>query len=287
MPLHIGLVHHKIQSILKAAKIPNKPSYYPGPAPGHHPEKNKASLFPKLNSSARLGKPLAQEPKRHSPEESRRKTSLPKPTMPVHLSASVFGVGKSVSPIGNLTPDKSRRESILSNCDTPLRVIEPIDEFITKSGARPEKGSQNTKNRCFSLNCNYELNCEVCGKAQKTPLAMEFHTIAHYKEDLEARVSCHMTGDNKCKICGDSFKTKNWLVNHLGSKHGFINDVLSDKGFAVLPCQVKSTEYKDFKQEQLMKIKTERKGSIEEEEEQVHGLRDELMEETRAREKNS
>jgi len=351
LPLHIGLIHKKIKSILKIAKIPVEPSFFPKPAQRSSPEKKKISSTPSLNISPRLMKPSVQgsvftisspknassspstpiqnklyphatatpnrlpqrelesspaglspqnkacKPKdgsRKSPEESRKKTSLPKPTLPVHLTSSIAKVSpsrltpkqkksgashskepgllgkKRVSPrsrTANPTPDKSRRDSIasiLSNCETPSQVTEPTDEFVSK----------------YPRNCNYELKCEICDKAQKTPLAMELHTIAHFKEDVEAKVSGYMTGDNKCKICGDSFKTKNWLITHLGSKHGYINKVLLDKGFGVLPCPVNSTGYTASKQQQLMKIKAEKIEFIEEE--QVQGLRDELTEETGA-----
>ena len=169
-----------------------------------------------------------------------------------------------MSPVGNDTPDNgSRRYSIMSNCDTPTNVMEPVDEFLTKVGdSRPERTSH--KKPLTSRNCNFDLTCEVCGKAYKTALAMDTHICAHFKEDLEVKVSCHMNEDKKCKICGDSFKTKNGLITHLGSKHGGINKVLVDKGFAVLPCRLNSSPYTDSKQQQLVKIKAERKEPVKE-----------------------
>ena len=171
-----------------------------------------------------------------------------------------------MSPVVNATPDNSsRRDSIMSNCGTPINAmyLEPVDEFLTKGGdSRPEKRSN--KKPLTTKNCNFELTCEVCGKSQKTALALEIHVCAHFKKDLEKKVSCYMTEDNRCKICGDSFKTKNGLVTHIGSKHGELNKVLADKGFAVLPCRVNSSGYTDSKQLQLVKIKNERKENVQE-----------------------
>ena len=154
----------------------------------------------------------------------------------------------------------------MSNCGTPSEIGVPVDEFLTKVGdARPEKRSRknplttSSKNGpSFSPSCNYELTCEVCGKAYRTALSMDTHVCSHFKDDLTAKVSCYMTEDNECKICGDSYKTKSGLIYHLGSKHGGINKVLIDKDFSVLPCRLNNSGYTDSKQKQLVKIKAER-----------------------------
>ena len=227
------------------------------------------------------------------------KKTLPKPTLPVHLTTAMTKDASStpkrsgamkrwVTPLaGNVTPDnRSKRDSILSNFDTPEDLMQPLDEFVTKgSNSKPDKRSN--KKPLTTLNCNYDLTCEVCSKDQKTALALEIHTIAHFKEDLETKVRCYMTDDNKCTICGDSFKTKNWLITHLGSKHGYINQVLVDEGFAVLPCTVNSSGYTASKQQQLVKIKTERKEPMEQEVRQLGDMRDELMRDTGTPERNS
>ena len=74
-----------------------------------------------------------------------------------------------------------------------------------------------------------------------------------------------MTEDNKCKICGDSFKTKNTLIAHLGTKHGYINNVLVNNGFAVLPCPLNSPGYSASMQRKLVKLKTEMEDALAEE----------------------
>jgi len=185
-------------------------------------------------------------------------------------SPSCLSEESQLLPLGNGTPDdRSRRDSIMSNCGTPSNVVVPVDEFLNEVGdSRPDNRSHKKPlTTAFSPGCNYELTCEVCGKAHRTALSMDTHMCAHFKEDLMAKVSCYMTEDNKCKMCGDSFKTKSGLVSHLGSKHGGINKVLVDKGFSVLPCRVNSSGYTDSKrykekeenkQQQLVKIKAEK-----------------------------
>ena len=376
LPLHIGLIHKKIKSILKAAKLDVEPIFIPRATEGRGLfSTGKVQISSKKISSPKMRKPLAlthvpissPEPSqitpttesensppaesdnippsrtntsltpvtnptklksatpsvvkptcpvvstppgktghlkggpRKTPPGSGKKTSLSKPTLPVHLTTTMSkdalppstptrsGASlpegsapsgeKGRSPGGHVTPDDmSRRYSILSNCETPHNAMDPVDEFLTKWDEKPGRGSN--KKPLTRKNCNYDLKCEVCGKAQKTSLALEIHTISHYKENLEAKVDCFMTEDNRCKICGDCFKTKNWLINHLGSKHGYINEVLVDQGFAVLPCPVNSSGYSASKQQQLVRIKTERKGPLEEEAKELDGLRDQLMKDT-------
>jgi len=196
--------------------------------------------------------------------------------VPVSLSGALALLGeKRMTPrFGSVTPDnRSRRDSIITNIGTPNVVMEPVDEFMTKCGdSTPEKGRQ--KKPLTTTNCNFDLNCEFCGKALKTDHAMQLHTASHHMKDLEKKVSCHMTEDNRCKICGDSFKTKNTLITHLGTKHGYVNDVLVDNGFAVLPCPLNSPGYSASMQRKLVKLKTERKDALVEEAERLDGQGD-------------
>lgn len=83
-----------------------------------------------------------------------------------------------------------------------------------------------------------------------------------------------MTEDNKCRICGGSFKKETALITHLGSKHGFINKILVEKQFAVLPCPLNSPQYSASTQQKLLEIKTEMKETAEDKTEQLDGQRD-------------
>ena len=177
--------------------------------------------------------------------------------VPVSLSGTLVLTGEKRMTLrfGYVTPgNRSRRDSIFTNIGTPDKAMKPVDEFMTKSGdSSPEKGRQ--RKPLTTTNCNYDLRCEFCAKSFKTDHAMDLHAISHHMKDLEKKVSCHMTEDNKCKICGDSFKTKNTLIAHLGTKHGYINNVLVNNGFAVLPCPLNSPGYSASMQRRLVKLK--------------------------------
>jgi len=264
----------------------------PGPGKSSGGSEKKTSLpTPKfLSQPANTKKPVVVSASTSkSFQGSEKEICLPKATFPAHLAKSMskdtlstpYRSGASLTrgspsclseeswmlPEGNVTPDdRSRKDSIMSNCGTPSEIGVPVDEFLTKVGdARPEKRSRknpfttSSKNGpSFSPSCNYELTCEVCGKAYRTAVSMDTHVCSHFKDDLTAKVSCYMTEDNECKICGDSYKAKSGLIYHLGSKHGGINKVLIDKDFSVLPCRLNNSGYTDSKQKQLVKIKAER-----------------------------
>ena len=61
----------------------------------------------------------------------------------------------------------------------------------------------------------------------------------------------------KCTICNNVFKQKHSLLLHIGCKHGKVNEVLKQKGFAALPCPVNATSSAAM-QKQLIQIKKER-----------------------------
>ena len=63
--------------------------------------------------------------------------------------------------------------------------------------------------------------------------------------------------DLKCCLCNTVFKQKHKLLLHIGCKHGKINDVLKQKGFAVLPAPLLNTPNHAM-QKQLIQIKKER-----------------------------
>jgi len=108
--------------------------------------------------------------------------------------------------------------------------------------------------------CNYGLECQVCGVKFKIHHHLACHMVnRHFKKEVEERVSLLMHLGNECTMCGDKFKSQEYLVSHLGCKHGFINDVLREKQLAVLPCHVNVQGYSDAKQKALSRrIKQER-----------------------------
>jgi len=125
-------------------------------------------------------------------------------------------------------------------------------------------------------NCNYELKCEVCLKEFKFFNQLETHMVKHFSKEVEEKVMDFMNGNNECKLCGDSFKHKGHLISHLGCKHGYINDVLREKNFSVLPCAV-NNKYSASKQKTLARIKKEREEKNSEGNPSTDELRRELM----------
>lgn len=110
------------------------------------------------------------------------------------------------------------------------------------------------------MNC--DLKCEVCGQDQKSESLLEQHCCRHFMKELKDQYASLMDG-GKCNICGNSFKQQHSLLLHIGCKHGKINEVLNQKGFASLPCPV-TNSHNAAMQRQLIKIKKERQESMEE-----------------------
>ena len=110
-----------------------------------------------------------------------------------------------------------------------------------------------------SPQCNFSLECEVCDAKMKTLSALYSHYASHFTIELEKK--CGDLRDNlRCLICGQSYKSRHILTNHIGVKHGKINDILAEKGFKVLPCPVSVVEgrKREEMQKSLTAIKKER-----------------------------
>ena len=61
----------------------------------------------------------------------------------------------------------------------------------------------------------------------------------------------------KCTLCGFTFKSKYLLINHIGCKHGKINDILKEQGYKVLPCPITGVKQDEI-QRNMISIKKER-----------------------------
>jgi len=89
--------------------------------------------------------------------------------------------------------------------------------------------------------------------------ALYSHYASHFTIELEKK--CGDLRDNlRCLICGQSYKSRHILTNHIGVKHGKINDILAKEGFKVLPCPVSVVEgrKREEMQKSLTAIKKER-----------------------------
>ena len=56
--------------------------------------------------------------------------------------------------------------------------------------------------------------------------------IVHVRLELERRTQ-HLMEGFKCKLCDQVFKAKIPLVDHIGCKHGRVNEILREKGFKI------------------------------------------------------
>ena len=107
---------------------------------------------------------------------------------------------------------------------------------------------------------NYTTTCELCQKENKTLQTLYSHVIVHIRVELERKVKDLMEMDGlQCKMCDQSFKGKAPLLNHIGCKHGKVNDILKEKGYSVLPCLLATNGNSGAEmQANLVRIKKER-----------------------------
>ena len=105
-----------------------------------------------------------------------------------------------------------------------------------------------------STRCNYGLECEVCGLQQSKVQLLEQHYCRHFIKELEEQYG-NLRYGLRCTICDNSYKHKLNLLFHIGGKHGKINDILKQKGLAVLPCPVNATSYSAMQKKLIQKKK--------------------------------
>ena len=82
-------------------------------------------------------------------------------------------------------------------------------------------------------------------------------------KELQEQYTTLMDG-LRCTLCNNVFKQKHSLLLHIGCKHGKVNDILKQKGFAALPCPVNATNNAAM-QKQLIQIKKEKMESVKDE----------------------
>lgn len=196
--------------VLPTAKAAPSPKTKPAPKP---PATPKATAAPKLPPAVA---PSAGTPKRAAPAP-KAVVASPKD------SASPSLAPKTPKATPPKAPPKLAAEAATPK--TPRRA--------QKAALNP--GSRQLLSRDGS--CNYGLTCEVCQVESKTLTALYTHVISHIKTDLEKAVK-ELKDGSRCKVCGQIFARASALVNHLGMKHGKVNDVLKEKGYRVLPCLI-------------------------------------------------
>ena len=108
-------------------------------------------------------------------------------------------------------------------------------------GGKPQKAARVEVEEKGGDKINYTTTCELCQKENKTLQALYSHVIVHIRVELERKVKDLMEMEGlQCKMCDQTFKGKAPLLNHIGCKHGKVNDILKEKGYSVLPCLLAS-----------------------------------------------
>ena len=122
-------------------------------------------------------------------------------------------------------------------------------DFMTENSLPPKQ-----KKKASSVLCNYDTQCEVCGKEVGLSSYLPVHVSNHFHEQLKERF--HSLATNlKCRLCGLEESSSRALYRHLGVQHLKVNEILLEKGFRILPSSL--TKKQEEKQEHLMQIKKE------------------------------
>jgi len=288
LELHIGLHHKKIHEILNREGIQVKSMTVAKPNSDAVMDPYVFVPSPKKPAKDRVTNPVdastPSTPKdagtKSSPKKSTTKKTIRSPTEsrirgPKWHKASTKTTTPrkkpSTSPSKNLaSPSRSVNDGPGNNATTEPSNEEnyviakiPEDALYVTPNITPTRESQSRKRKMSGSGekVNYELKCEVCEVPCKTPMLLEQHMVKHFIKEVEVLVSKFIAGEAprfECSMCGDVFKQRNGTIVHLGSKHGFINEVLKEKQLSVLPATVNSSGYSAAKQKQLFKIKTER-----------------------------
>jgi hypothetical protein len=230
--LHIGVHHHKIDYILKAKGIT---------LTGRNnldlqvPKSDMKDAFDQKSSVTVMppGTPV-------------RDISIPTTTGVYTPSISSNSAPRAIASNLNSDPDiiPARTNSVSIHNNVPGYKTSLSDDVETSAQESAET----------RLNC--DLKCEVCNQEQKSINLLEQHCCRHFMKELRDQYTSLMDG-GKCSICGNIFKQQMNLLMHIGCKHGKINEILQQKGFAALPCPVINNTSAAM-QRQLMKIKQEK-----------------------------
>ena len=236
--LHIGVQHDKINEILKSKGLRVLPPFMTTVST---PDSTAVSKTEPITSQA-------NEPTR--PELSvNTKPQVNFEPAPAAIVSNASTINTSTIPVPgptNPTPPLSRPAS------------------PTRPSAQTQENSQQD-----ASTCNYDLECEVCSQKQRSIQLLEQHCCRHFMKELQEQYVALMDG-LRCTLCNNVFKQKHSLLLHIGCKHGKVNDILKQKGFAALPCPVNATSNAAM-QKQLIQIKKEKMETVKDEEVEQKG----------------
>jgi len=236
--LHIGVQHDKINEILRLKGMPVLPPFVSAGEGGHAPTVSKMEPMDTM------------EP---APAPSPVPNPAPTPT-PAPSEAAPKPVPQTATPP---LPLNLATPSALNITRVAAPTAPPTAEAATPPPRRPEAPRPDT------TPCNYDLACEVCSQKQRTIQLLEQHCCRHFMKELQEQNTALMDG-MRCTLCNNVFKQKHSLLLHIGCKHGKVNDILKQKGFAALPCPVNVTNNAAM-QKQLIQIKKEKAEEVKDE----------------------
>ena len=236
--LHIGVQHDKINEILKSKGLRVLPPFMTTVST---PDSAAVSKTEPMTSQA-------NEPTR--PELSvNTKPQVNFEPAPAAIVSNASTINPSTIPVPGPT-----------NPTPPL----PTPASLTRPSAQTQENSQQD-----ASTCNYDLECEVCSQKQRSIQLLEQHCCRHFMKELQEQYVALMDG-LRCTLCNNVFKQKHSLLLHIGCKHGKVNDILKQKGFAALPCPVNATSNAAM-QKQLIQIKKEKMETVKDEEVEQKG----------------
>ena len=220
--VHIGVIHDKINIILKMKGIEELP---PNQMPTENSKPSKdVKSEPLIKPTSKPATPTIKQKQGVTPEQA---VATPKP-------ANSNTVPISAPPVPPQTPARKTSE-----VDSPTSVAQTPSE-----------------KKSLDKECNFTQECQVCKQKMASLHLLEQHLCRHFMKEIADTYS-HLQDDLKCTLCASVFKQKHSLVLHIGCKHGKINEVLKSKNFPVLPAPVLNNPTSAM-QKQLQKVKKEK-----------------------------
>jgi len=243
--LHIGVQHDKINEILKSKGLRVLPPFM------------TAVSTPDSAAVSKI-EPMESEPTKGESSMLDLSTNTTKTTIATSVVPAPMTIKSSSST--NISPSITSTSAI-STPAVPTIPTPPAGPAAT-SPAPPSTPSLDNSQQ-DSTSCNYDLECEVCSQKQRSIQLLEQHCCRHFMKELQEQYATLMDG-LRCTLCNNVFKQKHSLLLHIGCKHGKVNDILKQKGFAALPCPVNATNNTAM-QKQLIQIKKERMEGVKDE----------------------
>ena len=217
--VHIGVVHDKINAILKMKGIEELPPYQ---IPTQNTKPQDVKNEPHNKPTSKPVTPTTKQKANVTPEQP---VATPKPANKAPLLAPP------------VTPQ------------TPAMKTAEVDSLTSVAQTPSEKKS-------LDKECNFTQECQVCKQKMTSLHLLEQHLCRHFMKEI-ADTYKDLQDDLKCTLCASVFKQKHSLVLHIGCKHGKINEILKSKNFPVLPAPILSHPTSAM-QKQLQKVKKER-----------------------------